>query len=475
MTELPNGWERARLDDVATVSGGIQKQPSRTPRRHTAPFLRVANVGSGTLNLDDVHEIEISPDELERYQLRPGDLLVVEGNGSASQIGRAARWRGEIPNCVHQNHLMRVRPDPAISSRFLEYLWMSPAVCEDVQARAASTSGLFVLTTRKISTVELVVAPLAEQERIVAAIEEAFSKLDAGEAGLRAVRQLLKRMRDAVLAAAVTGRLVPQDPTDRPVAKVLADIGCDSLSPDEADVGIPSGWELVELASVLASPLSNGRSVRSREGGFPVLRLTALRNGRIDLDERKEGEWVAADAIPYLVEMGDFLVSRGNGSLCLVGRGGLVDVHPDPVAYPDTLIRVRVRGPLVHRPFLAMIWNSRVVREQLEAQARTTAGIYKVNQSMLAAVRLPLPPTQEQCRIVAEVERQLSYLDACEQVVDAESARSAALRRSVLKAAFEGQLVPQDPSDEPAAVLLERIRTNRAAAPKRARRPSRTA
>ena len=145
------------------------------------------------------------------------------------------------------------------------------------------------------------------------------------------------------------------------------------------------------------------------------------------------------------------------------------------VAYPDTLIRVRVSESVLDPSYLAMLWNSAAVRRQLEARARTTAGIYKVNQSMIAEVRLPIAPREEQPRIVEELDRQVSFLDACERAVDAGLVRSAALRRSVLKAAFEGRLVPQDPSDEPASVLLERIRAERAAAPKPSRRRRRTA
>jgi type I restriction enzyme S subunit len=315
------------------------------------------------------------------------------------------------------------------------------------------------------------IAPRPEQARIVAAVEEAFSKLDAGEAGLRGVRQRLRRMRDAVLTAAITGRLVPQDATDTPAARLLADLGAQQASERLAD--LPSSWATVELSEVVSEPLANGRSVRSRAGGFPVLRLTCLREGRIDLAERKEGEWDAAAAAKFLVRQGDFLVSRGNGSLSLVGRGGLVDEEPDAVAYPDTLIRVRVPERVLEPSLLALMWNSQVVRQQLESQARTTAGIYKVNQGMLSAVRLPLPPREEQNRIVAEVERQMSCIDECERSIVAGLQVSAAMRRSVLRAAFEGRLVPQDPTDEPASVLLERIRADRAADPKPKKRRTR--
>src|SRR5690606_16094768 len=104
---------------------------------------------------------------------------------------------------------------------------------------------------------------------------------------------------------------------------------------------LPEGWCWASLDDLVSEPLANGRSVQTREGGFPVLRLTALKNGKIDLSERKDGAWDAAAARPFLVADGDSLVSRGNGSLERVAIGGFVK-DPDPVAFPDTLVRIRI-------------------------------------------------------------------------------------------------------------------------------------
>lgn len=461
MTELPAGWDRATVDELAATSLGKMLDGKQQTGLHPTPYLRNINVRWGSFDLDDIAEMDIAPHELDRVVAMSGDVIACEGG----EPGRAAVWRGE-PIAL-QKALHRIRPARGISPDYLAY-----ALRE--QASTGQLDRLFTGTTikhlpqEKLRVVSVALAPEPEQQRIVAAIEEAFSKLDAGEAGLRNLRQLLRRMRHAVLAAAVTGGLVPQDPTDTPAAKLLADLGAQPSS--EPLGGLPPTWSTVELSDVVSEPLANGRSVRSRAGGFPVLRLTCLRDGRIDLAERKDGEWDAAAAAKFLVRQGDFLVSRGNGSLALVGRGGLVDEEPDPVAYPDTLIRVRVPEHVLDPSLLALIWNSQVVRQQLESQARTTAGIYKVNQGMLAAVRLPLPPREEQKRIVAELERQMSFVEACESSIDAGLQVSAALRRSVLRAAFEGRLVPPDPTDEPASVLLERIRAERAAAPKAKKR-----
>lgn len=455
MSELPAGWVWSSVGDLGEyINGrGFKKSEWSDTGR---PIIRIQNLtGSGSgFNY-------FSGDLEERHVVPAGALLV----SWAATLG-VYRWNG--PEGALNQHIFRVHS--YIDEEFHRYL-LEHAL--DVMQTHAHGSGMVHITRGHFDATPVPIPPLAEQRRIVAAIEEAFSKLDAGEAGLRNLRQLLRRMRHAVLAAAVTGGLVPQDPTDTPAAKLLADLGAQPSS--EPLGGLPPTWSTVELSDVVSEPLANGRSVRSRAGGFPVLRLTCLREGRIDLAERKDGEWDAAAAAKFLVRQGDFLVSRGNGSLALVGRGGLVDEEPDPVAYPDTLIRVRVPEHVLDPSLLALIWNSQVVRQQLESQARTTAGIYKVNQGMLAAVRLPLPPREEQKRIVAEVERQMSFVEACERSIDAGLQVSAALRRSVLRTAFEGRLVPQDPTDEPASVLLERIRAERAAAPVAKRRARATA
>ena len=465
MTELPTGWTTATIDELAETSLGKMLDAKQQTGVDPTPYLRNINVRWGKFDLSAVAEMDIAPHELDRVLAVAGDVIVCEGG----EPGRAAVWRGN-PMAI-QKALHRIRPLEGVSPDYL-------ALALSAQASTRQLDRLFTGTTIKHlpqENLRRMVVPLApgpEQERIVSVIEEGFSKLDAGEAGLRTVRRLLKRMREAVLVAGSTGTLVPQDPADMPAAELLASFGAGALT-DAALPIVPPSWAWSRVGDLLTKPLTNGRSVRSLDGGFPVLRLTCLRNGRIDLDERKAGEWSAAEAAPFLVQRGDFLVSRGNGSLGLVGRGGLVESDPDAVAYPDTLIRVHVSNLVLNPLMLAMWWNSPVVRRQLESQARTTAGIYKVNQSMIAEVRLPIPPMDEQARIVTEVERQLSFIDECERAVDAGLARSAALRRSMLKAAFEGRLVPQDPSDEPASVLLSRIRSSRADAvsPERRRTP----
>jgi type I restriction enzyme S subunit len=194
-----------------------------------------------------------------------------------------------------------------------------------------------------------------------------------------------------------------------------------------------SDWPTRRLGDVLAEPLTNGRSVPTQDGGFPVLRLTALRENGVDLRERKEGAWTREDAERFLVRRGDFLVARGNGSLHLVGRGALINVDPDEVAYPDTMIRIRADVNVLLPRYLDLVWQSPGVRTQIESSARTTAGIYKVNQRHLEAIQVPVPDLNEQSRVVDILEDHLSRLDAANASVTAASKRLRTLQeRAVL-------------------------------------------
>ncbi|MDM1786374.1 restriction endonuclease subunit S [Acinetobacter bereziniae] len=165
LPQLPESWAWASLDQVMLIKGGIQKKPSRAPVNNKFPFLRVANVYRSQLNLDDIHEIELFEGEIERYKLEKGDLLIVEGNGSLTEIGRCAIWDGSIPNAVHQNHLIRARPIHVLS-QYLE-TWLNSSDGINYMAKlAVTTSGLYSLSVGKIAKIPVPLPPLNEQSFI---------------------------------------------------------------------------------------------------------------------------------------------------------------------------------------------------------------------------------------------------------------------------------------------------------------------
>jgi type I restriction enzyme S subunit len=318
------------------------------------------------------------------------------------------------------------------------------------------------LNIRDLRELEVAVPPLDEQHRIVARLNELIAEGDSVRQRLARVRSIVERFRQSVLAAACSGRLTE-------------DWRENQLTED--------GWREMKLADLLAEPLANGRSVVDAAVGFPVLRLTCLKNGGIDLNERKIGAWTAEAAKQFSVFKDDFLVSRGNGSLTHVGRGGLVEDEPDGVAYPDTLIRMRLRKDMIEPTFLREVWRARPLRAQIESAAHTSAGIWKISQKDIGGFVLPVPPLGEQHAIVRRVGALLKLADTIEKQLTAATALAERLTQSILAKAFRGELVPteaelarkENRDYESASALLERIRAANAEGngglPKSAGRP----
>jgi type I restriction enzyme, S subunit len=147
----------ALLSDIASVSYGIQKCPANRPGQHARPYLRVANVQRGELDLSEVKTINVPDAEISNYRLESGDLLFVEGNGSRNELGRCAIWHGEIENCVHQNHILKVRPDVSRLLPDFAMTWFNTSVGKDHFFRNVKTSsGL-----GSINSTELRAAPIA--------------------------------------------------------------------------------------------------------------------------------------------------------------------------------------------------------------------------------------------------------------------------------------------------------------------------
>lgn len=220
---LPKTWTWASLDQLSEIQGGIQKQPSRAPIVNRYPFLRVANISRGELKLDEIHEIELFDGELERLALQKGDILIVEGNGSRTEIGRCALWDGSIENAVHQNHLIRARPLLA-QGEFIEAWLNSVRGIERMTALAATTSGLYTLSVGKISRIPVPLPPLEEQDAITDALTIALTaNAEQASATNHSLGQAAAQRKN-ILKAAFTGKLIPQDSNDEPASALLARI-----------------------------------------------------------------------------------------------------------------------------------------------------------------------------------------------------------------------------------------------------------
>ncbi|MGC9380930.1 restriction endonuclease subunit S [Streptomyces sp. MH13] len=436
---LPDGWEWATLEQVAEVSGGIQKSPKRRPTQNHYPFLRVANVARGSLDLSDVHRVELFEGELERLRLQLGDLLVVEGNGSPDQIGRAAAWRGAIDNCVHQNHLIRVRPTAGLSWRYLELAWNSPVVSDQLLSVAQSSSGLYTLSTGKLKRVLLPIPPLAEQERIVEALDAQLSRIDAAVTTSQRSRRKLEGLRKMIFRKFV--------PEEQP-------IGWRVVTVEEAGK--------VELGRARHPDWHNGPEMR------PYLRVANVFEDRIDTSDVMEMDFSGLFD-KYKLHHGDVLLNEGQ-SPHLVGRPALYRGVPENVAFTNSILRFQANEDVLPE-WALMVFRRHLHAKRFMREVRITTNIAHLSAKRLKAVEFPIPPLHIQKQLVARCDELLTGIAAVDAEAERSLRRASALRNALLRKAFLGCLVPQDPGDEPAAAILDRIRAERAAQskPKRTR------
>lgn len=173
-----SSFDMVSLEDIANVTYGIQKCPSNRPGTHARPYLRVANVRRGGLDLGEIKYINVPDREMKRLRLESGDILFVEGNGTKSEIGRAAIWNGEIADCVHQNHIIKARPDKKkVDSEFLMEWFNTEAGRMHFFRNAKTTSGLVTLNSTDIRTAPVPLPEsLDEQRKIVRKLREARNR-----------------------------------------------------------------------------------------------------------------------------------------------------------------------------------------------------------------------------------------------------------------------------------------------------------
>lgn len=436
--ELPSGWASATVDEVAAVQGGIQKQPNRRPAQNPFPFLRVANVMRGRLDLGEVHEIELFDGEIDRLALQTGDLLVVEGNGSSSEIGRAALWKGEIDPCVHQNHLIRVRPASGLDPKYLAALWNSPVVAAELRSVASSTSGLLVLSSRKVKAVRLPIAPGEEQGRVVAAVEEQLSRLDNASRLLQTASRRLAQIGAAILDSVLWG--------DGPRV-ALGDL-------------------LVDIEAGRSFACLTRRAMLDEWG---VIKVSAMTWGRFDADEQKALPPAAKVDPRWVIVPGDLLLSRANTSE-YVGATVLVGQTPGNLLLSDKSMRLVVHDKVDKRWLLGVLRSPRARRQMSGLATGSKESMRNISQAKVRSILVPDPFECDSAALADEVDRRLSAVDALGRAVRAATLRSETLRRAILAAAFRGELVPQDPADEPAADLLARIASERPVPTRRTRK-----
>ena len=503
---MPAHWVQVRLDCVAEVRLGRQRSPERATGPNMVPYLRAANVTWLGIDLSDVKEMDFTPAEVETYRLRDGDILLSEASGSPGEVGKPARY--SIASGLHcfQNTLIRVRAGDELV-RFSHLHFLRDALLGRF-AKASRGVGIHHLGAEALTAWQISVPPVGEQHRIVDSVDSYLTRLDAAVATLEAAQTKLKAYRASVLKAAVEGHLVPTEaslaraerrdfePADVLLKRILderrrrweeAELAKlkaagkapkddkwkakyeEPVAPDVKGLPeLPEGWC---WASVEQLASNEPRSIQSGPFGSNLLHSEFQPEGKlvVGIDNVQDGFFSMGaghriskakfeELEQYRARGGDVLVTV----MATVGRTCVIPDDLEPAIITKHVYRITPARELMEPRYLHLaLWGGPVVRSQMFAQVigQTRPGL---NGGIIRQLAIPLPPRPEQVRIADEVERFLSFRDQIGADLEQAGRRIHRLRQAVLKWAFEGKLVDQDPNDEPAEKLLERIRIERA-------------
>jgi type I restriction enzyme S subunit len=505
---LPKGWACARLSDIAEVNPALAKEVSDDTYVSFVPMAAVEEM-SGRLDPSATRPWSEVRKGFTKFQ--EGDIVLAKITPSMEN-GKAALALG-LHNGVAAGttELHIVRPRTGIDGHFLLHYLLQESFRRRARARMTGTAGQLRVPEAFLEEEALPVAPPCEQRRIVEAVETYVSRLDAAVESLKRAQARLKAYRASVLKAAVEGRLVPTEAElaraenrDYEPASVLlrktsserrrrweeAELARlnatgkspqderwkakyeEETAPDERELpSLPEGWCWTNLGMIKDFSLYGPRfsSDDYSNNGVLVLRTSDISEaGKVDLTTPPRLQLSEDELAKYEARRGDLLITR-TGSL-----GTLAVLDDDVRAIPGAyLIQYRLLAPLETVWFCFHFLKSPGAQAMLVSGGRGV-GRPNLNAPTIEALPIPFPPIDEQARINEELRRLFSISDGVLAQIRSQLRRCTRLRQSVLAWAFEGKLVDQDPTDEPAENLLERIRAERElskpAKPKRARK-----
>ena len=459
-------WPRIHLSQLVRIQNGAAfKSRFFNTAGDGLPLIRIRDVGR------DASTTWYSGDFAPDFVVRSGDLLVgMDGDF------RAAVWHGSdgllnqrVSRLTVMDHRLDVRWLQHVLQGYLDAIW-------------AETSSITVkhLSSRTIGQIPIPLPPVSQQRRIVDALEDHLSRLDAGEANLRASGKKAAALRSRAVEATLEtsfghdqgaarqrlGRIVELRETLVRQRRKVA-------TPPAYQLDLPDGWvtaSVDQLCYQIQYGTSTKASPANRGADVAVLRMGNIQDGEIDVGSLK---YISADDPSIgdlLLEPGDLLFNRTN-SAELVGKTAVFTDQLQCATFASYLIRCRT-VPGVSAQWISYIANSSIGRRYIESVMSQQVGQANVNGTKLAAMPVPITGADAEGILVEEIsELRRSSARFANEVSDGLT-RSRALRRSLLRAAFNGELVDQDPSDEPAEAALERLRAAQKPVRKRAGKSS---
>ena len=408
---LPCGWRLAKLDDLKVaarysfVGGPFGSNLTRSDyvSMPGVPVIRGTNLGGNTCQFVDddfVYVTEEKANSLLQNLAYPGDLVFTQ-RGTLGQVVEIPRTASFERYVVSQSQMKLAVDESKAIPRYVYYYCRSPRAVTYLNQRIQAT-GVPHINLEILKDFPIVLPPIEQQRRIAAILDKADAIRRKREEGIRLTEELLRS----------TFLEMFGDPENN-----------------------PKGWRKVPFVTLLKTGMRNGISPSS-EGTLSgkVLVLSAITGAAFDSDQVKEARFISPFTTDQFVSPQDFLICRGNGNKSLVGCGRFPTVSLHDTVFPDTMIAAGVDPDEVNSVFLERLWSTDCVRRQIENGARTTNGTFKINQKVLAAIEIPVPPMSEQKRYASVTAKVgLAQRQASKEL-------SETLFGSLVQRAFRGEL-----------------------------------
>lgn len=434
MSALPAGWATTSIADVALFNPKTIAEDSMN-----AGFAPMQTLGTRYRHRMVFEERSWGEIKKAYVHFQPGDVIVAKVT-PCFENGKAG-IAPPLPNGIGagSSEFCVFRPAHGVDGRYL-LAWLST---EDFRRRATvamtGSVGLKRVPKEVFLSERIPLAPESEQKRIADKLDTVLTRVDAVNTRLAHVAPLLKRFRQSVLAAATSGR----------------------LTEDWRDTGLSlTAWVRTTLGAISAD-LRYGTSKKCTTElvGNAVLRIPNIgSDGQPELSDLKYAQFDSTEQAKLALRVGDLLIIRSNGSLDLVGKCCVVNEQAAGMLFAGYLMRLRVEAALALPSFIFLSLSSPLIRGLIERAAKSTSGVNNINSEELRSLPLHLPPLDEQAEIVRRVEILFALASRLEARLQSAQSATERLTPALLAKAFRGELVPQDPNDEPASELLRHLR-----------------
>lgn len=501
MSGLPVGWAFSNLNDLVGAEGLFSdgdwiESKDQDPDGENR-LLQLADIGDGVfINKSSRFVNNEKFKSLNCTELHAGDVLIAR---MPDPLGRACLMPEISQRCLTVVDVAVFRANmPGVSHKLIMHFLNSPNIRKTIELQSSGTTRKRIARGR-LAEINLPIPPAAEQTRIADKLDELLAQVDTLKARIDGIPALLKRFRQSVLAAAVSGRLTeewrikePREPDDasallsltkekklnwaalnshhNEASRVIKRANAFDVSSLD-DTGLPAGWIWSDLEDVVLLVVDcHNKTAPYQESGVPLVRTTNIRSGAFSWHGLR---YVSDETYQFWSrrcppEPGDIVFTREApiGEAAIVPKGMTLCLGQRTMLF-------RCFEDLTSARYLHLALLDPVFKDRSEKVAVGT-GVKHFRVGDVSNLKIPVPPKKEQTEIVRRVEQLFSFADQLEARVKTAQTRIDQLTQSILAKAFLGELVPQDPNEEPASVLLERIEAQRTAAPKakRARKAS---